>query len=122
MARKAAKIPEREALVDALINAAVSGQTSVRLVQDFALAMERLMGTVYPADECHEDYGAVLWWHFPVCEPPIIGYGPGAGEKNRDGTPTDCARLIESGHLTHWSHIPVVWNGDGMPLAVGSKR
>ena len=59
-----------------------------------------------PASEWHDDYGAVLWWHLPVCEPPEVGYGPGAGECNAGGTPTICARQIEEGWLTHWSFLP----------------
>ncbi|MNW53644.1 hypothetical protein D3C74_312100 [compost metagenome] len=26
-----------------------------------------------PIDEWHEDYGDVLWWKFPICEPPYVG-------------------------------------------------
>ena len=26
-----------------------------------------------PEDDWHEGYGAVLWWRFPVCEPPYCG-------------------------------------------------
>lgn len=26
-----------------------------------------------PFDSWHEDIGAVLWWTFPVCEPPYCG-------------------------------------------------
>lgn len=70
--------------------------------------VERLL-TLRPASEWPEDLGCAIWWHIPVCEPPIIGAGPGAGEKNADGTPTDCARLIEDGWLTHWSPLPEVW-------------
>lgn len=65
--------------------------------------------SLYPASEWHDDDGTVLWWHIPVCEPPYVGHGLGAGEKRRDGTPTDCARMIESGWITHWSRIPRVW-------------
>jgi hypothetical protein len=61
---------------------------------------------VYPAEEYHEDYGPVLWWTFPVCEPAYIGFGI-------DDKPA---------HATHWSHIPVVWDGDGQALKVGSKK
>lgn len=70
--------------------------------------------TLRPADEWHEDHGPVLWWHIPIEEPPYVGYGPGAGERNADGTLTTCARLIERGFLTHWSPIPDVWQ-DRLP-------
>jgi hypothetical protein len=76
--------------------------------------------TVHRAEQWHEDYGPVLWWHFPVCEPPVVGYGPGSGECNADGTPTKCAEGIESGWLTHWSHLPIVWGGNGLPLMKGA--
>lgn len=76
-------------------------------------ALDKL--AVHPTSEYHEDYGAVLWWHFPVCEPPLVGHGPGAGERNADGAPTACALGIESGWLTHWSRIPIVWNEKGQP-------
>lgn len=25
------------------------------------------------ASEWHEDHGTVLWWRFPICEPPYVG-------------------------------------------------
>ena len=31
--------------------------------------------TLRPFAEWHEDHGNVLWWHFPICEPPYVG-GP----------------------------------------------
>ena len=73
------------------------------------LATELLaLRTLRPADEWYEEMGMVIWWHFPIEEPPYIGSGPGAGECDQFGDPTDCARLIEEGWLTHWSPIP--WN------------
>jgi len=80
------------------------------------LAEEREVLIVHPVEEWRDDCGPVLWWHFPVCEPPVVGFGPGSGECNSDGTPTSCAKGIESGWLTHWSHIPVIWDDDGQPL------
>ncbi len=61
---------------------------------------------LHPAADWHEDFSAVIWWHLPVCEPPYVGAGPGAGEMHADGTLTTCARLIEEGWLTHWSFLP----------------
>ena len=26
-----------------------------------------------PFAEWHEDHGSVLWWHFPITEPPYVG-------------------------------------------------
>jgi hypothetical protein len=62
--------------------------------------------TLRPLSEYHEDYGCVLWHHYPIQEPPYVGSGPGMGETTRQGKPTTCRRLIESGWLTHWSPIP----------------
>lgn len=52
-----------------------------------------------PLAEWHEDYGPVLWWTFPVNEPPYAGTpldsdwpGYPAGER--------------AAYLTHWTEIP----------------
>ncbi len=29
--------------------------------------------TPRPLEDWHEDQGACLWWHFPVCEEPYVG-------------------------------------------------
>jgi len=34
--------------------------------------VERIL---YPASKWHEDDGSVIWWRFPICEPPYVG-GP----------------------------------------------
>lgn len=60
--------------------------------------------------EWHEDDGPVLWWSFPVREPPYIG------------TPIDCPRVFQivvagklcgefthggwPGYHTHWTPLP----------------
>jgi len=59
---------------------------------------------VYPASDYHEDYGPVLWWNFPVCEPPYVG------------------NIDDVDRFTHWSHMPIVWDGDGQALTIGSKK
>lgn len=45
-----------------------------------------------PASEYHEDMGPVLWWNWPITEPPYVG------------GPNDCGHTIElhsySTHLT----------------------
>jgi len=43
-----------------------------------------------PLEEWGEDYGDVLWWKFPICEPPYVG------------SPLDCNW---SGYHTHWTPI-----------------
>lgn len=45
---------------------------------------------VRPLEEWHEDYGDVLWWKFPVEEPPYVG------------SPLDAAW---PGYHTHWTEI-----------------
>ena len=92
----------------------VSDMRAIKHGTDRIAELEVLI--VRPMAEWREDCGPVLWWHFPVCEPPEVGYGPGSGECSSDGTPTSCASGIESGWLTHWSHIPVIWDDDGQPI------
>ena len=41
-------------------------------------------------EEWHEDIGDVLWWKFPIEEPPYVG------------SPLDCAW---TGYHTHWTPI-----------------
>lgn len=36
-------------------------------------AIEAAGGLARPASEYHEDMGAVLWWKFPIVEPPYFG-------------------------------------------------
>lgn len=62
--------------------------------------------TLRPISEYHEDHGTVLWWHLPIQEPPYVGAGPGMDDRDRNGNPTACARLLAGGWLTHWSPIP----------------
>jgi hypothetical protein len=45
-----------------------------------------------PFEEWHEDVGPVLWWTFPVDEPPYVG------------TPLD---THWPRYHTHWTPIPV---------------
>jgi hypothetical protein len=70
---------------------------------------------LYPASAYHEDYGDVLWWHLPVGDGPYLGPGMGMDERNLDGSRSLCNRLQREGWLTHFSRLPVVWDGDGMP-------
>ncbi len=86
-------------------------------LEDFGRERERYT-TVYLASEYHEDLSDVLWWHFPVCEPPMIG-NP-CTEIPPDGF-KGIARLIDEGWITHFSRIPVVFDGGGTPLKIGSR-
>lgn len=73
--------------------------------------------------EWHEDNGPVLWWKFPLTEPPYVG------------TPNDCGQTIEitvkangidkvmraevggwPGYHTHWTPIPT----PAPPLKIGA--
>lgn len=63
---------------------------------------------LYPAEEYHEDLGPVLWWHLPVCEPPTVGVIDDYENAN--------------GHLTHFSLMPIVWDGCGRAKRVESLR
>jgi hypothetical protein len=49
--------------------------------------------TARPLDEWHEDEGLMLWWRFPIDEPPYVG------SPLDDDWP---------GYHTHWSPIPGV--------------
>lgn len=52
-----------------------------------------------PIDEWHEDYGSVLWWTLPVCEPPYAG-APGWSDwlgYHTHWTPIVCPREPEEG-------------------------
>lgn len=58
------------------------------------------------AEEYHEDRGPVLWWHFPIEEPPEVG------------TPDTYDRYgasVISEYHTHWTPIPIpskpAWEG-----------
>ena len=51
----------------------------------------RAPNDAYPAAEYHEDHGCVLWWRFPLEEPPWAG-----SELDDDFTPD---------YYTHWSRL-----------------
>lgn len=69
--------------------------------------------TVRPLSEWHEGHGAVLWWRYPIDEPPYVG-GP-----NDLGYPIEIHTVPEEpkrftvygwpGYHTHWSPIPKVF-------------
>jgi hypothetical protein len=52
--------------------------------------------TARPIDEWHEDIGPVLWWRFPVDEPPYAG------------SPLD---TDWPGYHTHWTPIEIPIEG-----------
>jgi hypothetical protein len=54
-----------------------------------------------PLDEWHEEYGDVLWWKLPVCEPPYVGC------PDDDGWPDE--------YYTHWTPVVCPANADEKP-------
>ena len=81
-----------------------------------------------PLAEWHEDMGPVLWWRFPICEPPYVG------TPNDTGAPIQIT-IIEIGrrkpsqnfnvmvggwlgYHTHWTPLPPLPVAPGGPLLV----
>ena|SRR5690349_14383375 len=66
-----------------------------------------------PLSEWHEDDGPVLWWKFPIEEPPYVGTPNDCGISTSvrleiDGTPVHShARYVGGwpGYHTHWTPI-----------------
>ncbi len=61
-------------------------------------AAEKVGIIARPAEEYHEDYGDVLWWHFPIEEPPEVGT---PNTFDRYGHP------IVTEYHTHWTPLPI---------------
>ena len=59
-----------------------------------------------PRDEWHEDTGPVLWWHFPIVEPPFCGT-PLDTDWPIDYAAGDDGDPVEVDYCTHWTLIPV---------------
>lgn len=57
-----------------------------------AAVLRALRGHARPLDEWHDDIGNVLWWKFPIDEPPYCG------------TPLD---IEWPGYHTHWTVFAV---------------
>lgn len=57
--------------------------------------------TPRPIDDWHEDIGDVIWWKFPVNEPPYVG------------TPLDSEWDDHDYDYTHWTPLPIVWDKHG---------
>lgn len=70
-----------------------------------------MLTTPRPIAEYHEDMGPVLWWKFPIEEPPYVG-GP-----NDLGTPVQLLTPMGTynvgvggwvaGYYTHFTLIPI---------------
>ncbi len=59
-----------------------------------AVAEVRALYTPRPVSEWHEDMGDVLWWRFPIEEPPYVGH-------------PNCDDWVDDYH-THWTPLPKV--------------
>ena len=66
---------DREKLIELLTQVAVIGDyLDMRKVADHLIAHGvTVQQCARPLEEWGEDYGDVLWWKFPVEEPPYIG-------------------------------------------------
>ncbi len=49
--------------------------------------------TPRPEEEYHEDMGDVIWWKFPICEPPYVG------------SSLDCDWIDD--YYTHWTPLAI---------------
>ena len=63
-----------------------------------------------PRSEWTEQDGDVLWWHFPICEPPYLGSPLSCGRSvivRTTGADNDCNVIVQVGgwqsHYTHWT-------------------
>lgn len=67
-----------------------------------------------PLSEYHEDMGAVLWWKFPVNEPPYVGSPNDAGRVvalqiiGASEPFQQCTFMVGGwpGYHTHWTPLP----------------
>ena len=72
-----------------------------------------------PLNEWHEDDGPVLWWRFPVDEPPYIGTPLDRGEWHQILAPDACRDSLPlrvggwPGYHTHWTPIPIPDSPEG---------
>lgn len=67
-----------------------------------------------PIDEYHEDMGDVLWWKFPIVEPPYVGSPLDLGhaiefEVRDPKRSTTYMRNVGGwpGYHTHWTPITI---------------
>lgn len=86
--------PTSDALIAAEVLVFGGGPPSV-LLERFKAKLD--MRTPRKKDDWEEDFGAVLWWKFPIVEPPYVG------------TPLDDDFPA---YVTHWTHIPLPLGGE----------
>jgi hypothetical protein len=93
------------AIVKAMMNLTVGEPASAMAAQTaFEVVTE-----VFPLSAWHEDEGAVLWWHFPIEEPPYCGTIFDFDTNGR-------AAFLDRGHYTHWTRIPVPMQREAEPV------
>lgn len=89
-------LDERKFPSHSVVNCYAKGwNDAIKAVQENAPTIEArpvVRVEARPLEEWGEDYGDVLWWKFPIEEPPYVG------------SPLDCNW---SGHHTHWTPIEV---------------
>ncbi len=87
-------------------------------IQAIGGIVQNARGTVYqearPAAEWHEDIGDVLWWRFPVEEPPYVGSPNDLGFTVEVEIRTHAGTTMHRsnvggwpGYHTHWTPIPM---------------
>jgi hypothetical protein len=70
------------------------------------IAGEVTIATARPRSEWHEDIGPVLWWFFPITEPPYVGT-PLDSEWPLHDVSDNFDEVVEADLCTHWTPIPI---------------
>jgi hypothetical protein len=103
LASEHAECPDRQKAALALLSERAQLQEAFERATKKAAEGKRLTTPRLPA-EWHEDHGTVLWWRFPVVEPPWVG------------SPLD-DEWEEEADFTHWTPLPNV----GAALGEGER-
>ena len=94
-----------------------------RVCEALTLYVRAIEGTrrARPLSEYHEDMGPVLWWKFPIDEPPYVGTPNDLGQTvavcvyvsgmQKTEVQTDVGGW--PGYHTHWTYLPFVPEGEG---------
>jgi hypothetical protein len=111
-----------------MFSAGVDVRAVVERLSDFVITMHAL---ARPIEAYHEDFGPVMWWRFPIQEPPYVG------SPLDTGTPTevevrDASGRSETlqlslggwpGYHTHWTPIyPPIHPAQVSAQAGGAKH
>jgi hypothetical protein len=94
--------------------------------RDKIAAWDRLH-TARPLSEWTEETGDVLWWAFPIQEPPYVGSPLDLGREIVItlivmGKQTTITRDIGGwpGYHTHWTPLPSAWMIEGRAIEAGA--